>query len=101
MIIKNANEENQEGFDYPNSLKQKAPGLPKATLEKAKSGSQNHHSKQFHSPKSASESLNYKIKCVSIDHDGSDRTIAQCDSSSQDSHLISDNWANLLATMQV
>lgn len=91
----NANEENQEGFDCPDSLKRKAPGLPKATLKKAKSRGQNPHSKQVLSPKAASESLNYKIKCVPTDPDGSDQTIAQCDSSSQDSHLISDNSANL------
>ena len=58
-MIENANKKNQEGFDFPNSLKQKAPGLPKETLKKAKIHGQNHHSKQFLSPKAASESLNY------------------------------------------
>lgn len=58
----NANKENEEEFNCPDSLKRKAPGLPKATLKKAKSCGQNHHTKQVHSPKAASEAHNYKIK---------------------------------------
>lgn len=89
----NANKENQEGFNCPDTLKRKAPGLPTATLKKAKSCGQNDHTKQVHSRKAASEAHNYQIKCVLTDPDRSDQTIAQCNSSSQDYHLISDNCA--------
>jgi hypothetical protein len=45
--------------------------------------------------KVASKAHNYKTKCVPTNHDGSNQTISQWNSSSQDFHLISENHANL------